>query len=201
MTAHKVILGVNGRAKSFGQFTGRLMHMFTYASMARVLTDNEQRKLGGAPVWGAIPADPLGSTMRKINGVGGVRITICNRFALDPSMEVSTVRVASVARSHNKAFVARLGHLSSVGMECVWGGRLCLSRNNVLAFGEVAEGVYSACCQNGLGTAKGTLQGNLAAELASGYESAMLSQVMSQDPPEKLPPKPFTWLGANAVMR
>jgi len=30
--------------------------------------------------------------------------------------------------------------------------------------GKLAEGVYSACCQNGLGTAQGTLSGILAAE-------------------------------------
>lgn len=201
VTAPKVILGVNGHAESFGQFTGRLMHVFTYASMTRVLTDDEQHKLGGASIWGATPADPLGTTVRKINGVGGARIIIRNRFTLDPSMEVSEARIASVARSHSKAFAARFGHLGSVGMEYIWGGRLCLSRNNVPAFGEVAQGVYSACCQNGLGTAKGTLHGILAAELASGHQSEMLTQVMAQDPPVKLPPKPFTWLGANAVMR
>jgi len=201
VTAPKVILGVNGHAESFGHFTGQLMHVFTYASMTRVLTDDEQRKLGGASVWGATPADPLGTTVRKINGVGGARIVIRNRFTLDPSMQVSAARIASVGRSHNKAFAARFGHIGKVGMEFVWGGRLCLSRNNVPAFGEVAEGIYSACCQNGLGTAKGTLHGILAAEMASGHESEMLAQVASQDRPVKLPPKPLTWLGANAVMR
>ena len=33
MTAPKVILGVNGHVQDFGHFSGRLMHVFTYASM------------------------------------------------------------------------------------------------------------------------------------------------------------------------
>ncbi|MDG1864170.1 MAG: FAD-binding oxidoreductase [Yoonia sp.] len=201
VTAPKVILAVNGHAESFGHFTGRLMHVFTYASMTRALTDDEQHKLGGAWVWGATPADPLGTTVRKIDGVGGARVIIRNRFTLDPNMKVSTRRIASVGRDHDKAFAARFPMLDTVGMEFRWGGRLCLSRNNVPAFGELESGLYAACCQNGLGTAKGTLHGILAAEQASGLQTNMLVQVMSQDPPVKLPPKPLTWLGANAVMR
>lgn len=201
VTAPKVILAVNGHAESFGQFRGRLMHVFTYASMTRVLTSDELRKLGGARVWGVTPADPLGTTVRKIDGVGGPRLVIRNRFTLDPSMEVSTKRIAAVGRDHDAAFAARFAHVGPVEMLFRWGGRLCLSRNNVPAFGEQATGLFAACCQNGLGTAKGTLHGILAAELASGHESEMLRQVMAQDPPVKLPPKPMTWLGANAVMR
>lgn len=199
--APKVILAVNGHAESFGQFQGRLMHVFTYASMTRVLTKDELERLGGAAVWGITPADPMGTTVRKIDGVGGARLVIRNRFTLDPNMKVSAKRIASVGRDHDRAFAARFGNLDTVGMEYRWGGRLCLSHNNVPAFGECAEGLFAACCQNGLGTAKGTLHGILAAELASGHQSEMLSQVMSQEQPVKLPPKPFTWLGANAVMR
>lgn len=201
VSAPKVILAVNGHAENFGQFQGRLLHVFTYASMTRALSDDEQRKLGGAPIWGVTPADPLGTTVRKINGVGGARLIIRNRFTLDPSMEVSANRIASVGGDHDRAFKARFPMLDTVGMEYRWGGRLCLSRNNVPAFGERATGLFAACCQNGLGTAKGTLHGILAAELASGHQSEMLHQVMAQDQPVKLPPKPFTWLGANAVMR
>ena len=91
--------------------------------------------------------------------------------------------------------------LRDVEMEYRWGGRLCLSWNNVPALGEVDEGLYSACCQNGLGTAKGTLHGMLMADLASGAGSELLNEVMSQDAPKRLPPEPFSWIGANATMR
>ena len=78
---------------------------------------------------------------------------------------------------------------------------MCLSWNNVPALGEVEDGLFLACCQNGLGTAKGTLHGMLMAELASGVGSELLDEVMAQDAPRRLPPEPFACLGANAVLR
>jgi len=68
-------------------------------------------------------------------------------------------------------------------------------------FGEIEEGVISACCQNGLGTAKGTITGKLAAELACGRPSDLLDLQTSYDSPVKLPPKPIAALGATAVLK
>ena len=48
---------------------------------------------------------------------------------------------------------------------------------------------------------KGTLAGMLAAELAAKANNPMIAEMQAFDPPERLPPEPFTWLGANAVMR
>lgn len=201
VTAPKVILGVNGHANSFDQFKGRLMHIHLYGSMTRALTPEECRRLGGTARWGVTPADPMGSTVRRISGTGGDRIIVRNRFTYDPSMQVSEGRVARMARDHDKAFAARFPMLDGVGMEYRWSGRLCLSRNNVPALGEVDEGLFSACCQNGLGTAKGTLHGMLMADMASGQESDLLDRVLDQPQPVRLPPHPFAYVGANAVLR
>ena len=201
VTAPGVILAVNGHANSFGFYRGRLLHVFTYASMTRPLSDAELRRLGGAPRWGLTPADPMGTTVRRVSGTGGDRIVIRNRFTCDPSMQVGAARLARICRDHDRAFAARFPMLSGVGMEYRWGGRLCLSRNGVPALGEVEEGLFSACCQNGLGTAKGTMLGMLAADMACGQGSDLLDEVLALDPPCRLPPMPLTWLGANAVMR
>ena len=201
VSAPKVILAVNGHANSFGQFKGRLLHVFTYGSMTRALSDEECARLGGLANWGVTPADPLGTTVRRISRTGGNRIVVRNRFSCDPSMEVSNRRVARVGRDHDAAFAARFPMLDGVEMEYRWGGRLCLSWNNVPALGERDQGLYAACCQNGLGVAKGTLHGMLMAELASGVTSDLLDEVMAQDPPKRLPPLPFTFIGANAVMK
>ena len=124
-----------------------------------------------------------------------------NRFTCDPSMEVSAARLRRVARDHDRAFAARLPALAGVEMQYRWGGRLGLSWNGVPASGEVEEGLFAACCQNGLGTAKGTLLGMVTAELAAGQPSALCDEVMALEPPCRLPPAPLTYLGANAVMR
>ena len=90
---------------------------------------------------------------------------------------------------------------SDIPMEYTWGGRLCISRNNVQAVDELQPGLFSAVCQNGLGAARGTLGGMVAAELATGCDSDLVSQVAGRGKPRKLPPKPIAWLGANAVIR
>ena len=201
VTAPQVILAVNGHANSFGLFPGRLLHVFTYASMTRALGVDEIAKLGGQPRWGITPADPMGTTVRRVSGTGGTRIIVRNRFTCDPEMMVSDRRITRIGRNHDRAFLARFPALAGTSMEFRWGGRLCLSKNNVAAFGEVADGVYSACCQNGLGTAKGTLNGMLAADLACGHASENLDHALNAAAPSRLPPRPFSTIGANAVMR
>lgn len=201
VTAPRVILAVNGHAESFGQFKNRLLHVFTYASMTRALSAEETARLGGRAQWALTPADPMGTTVRRVSGTGGDRIIIRNRFTCDPSMQVGEARIAAVGRDHDRAFAARFPMLAGVAMEHRWGGRLCLSWNNVPALGEVEPGLFSAVCQNGLGTAKGTLHGMLMAELASGHRSELLSEVMAQEAPRRLPPRWLTWAGATARMR
>ena len=201
VTAPRVILAVNGHLQSFGHMRGRLMHVFTYASMTRALTPGECQTLGGAPSWGVTPADPLGTTVRRISGTGGDRIVIRNRFTFDPSMAVSDARIAAVGRDHDRSFAARFPMLPAIEMEYRWGGRLCLSYNNVQVVGELEEGVWSACCQNGLGTAKGTLAGLLAAEAADGVGSAALERVSGSALPKKLPPAPLAQVAANTRLR
>ncbi|WP_299631348.1 FAD-binding oxidoreductase [uncultured Roseobacter sp.] len=201
VTASNVILAVNGHLESFGQMTGRLMHVFTYASMTEALSAEECTRLGGAPEWGLTPADPLGTTVRRISGTGGDRIVIRNRFTFDPSMEVDDRRIEQVGRDHDRAFVARFPMLGGVRMAYRWGGRLCLSLNNVQVIGELEPGLWSACCQNGLGTAKGTLAGVLAAEAANGVASDALRRAMSAPLPKRLPPTPLARIGASLRLR
>ena len=91
--------------------------------------------------------------------------------------------------------------LAGVEMAYRWGGRLCLSRNDAPAFGEVEEGVFAACCQNGLGTSKGTAAGIAAAELASGHDGELVRFFSSRPKPVTLPPEQISWIGANGFIR
>lgn len=197
----RVILAVNGHAESFGFFKQQLMHVCLYASMTRPLNQDEQRRLGGERHWAFTPADPMGTTVRKVAGVGGTRIVVRNRFTWNPDRSADEARLKTFGKTHEKTFRARFAMLDHVEMEHCWGGFLCLSRNNVSAFGEVDEGLFSACCQNGLGAAKGTSSGMLAAEQASGHQTDHLRYMLAQPQPRRLPPEPFASIGANAVMR
>ncbi|MEM1353217.1 MAG: FAD-binding oxidoreductase [Pseudomonadota bacterium] len=201
LRAPRVILAVNGHLNSFGFAEGRLMHVFTYASMTRALTQEETARLGGVANWGVIPADPLGTTVRRVSGTGGDRIVIRNRFTLDPTMEVDDTRITDVGRDHDRAFKARFPMLREVEMEYRWGGRLCLSLNNVQLVRELEQGLFTACCQNGLGTTKGTLAGHLAADLACGETSPALDRMVETAMPSRLPPAPLARIGSTLRLK
>jgi len=123
--------------------------------------------------------------------------------AINPGFEkvLTKEAVAFVAELQRKSFVARFPELAAVSMEYSWGGRLCLTLNNVPVFGEIEDGLFSACAENGLGTVKSTLAGVLAVDLAAGIPSEMLASFKHLPAPKRLPPEPFAWLGINGVMR
>ena len=114
---------------------------------------------------------------------------------------MSPKRIAKIGHDHDASFLHRFPDLSNVTMEYRWGGRLCLSRNNVQIIQELEPGLFSACCQNGLGTAKGTFAGGLAADLALGRPSQALSRALAADAPARLPPASIAKLGANLYLR
>ncbi|MFK7752991.1 MAG: NAD(P)/FAD-dependent oxidoreductase [Sedimentitalea sp.] len=199
--APKVILAVKGHLNSFGSLKNQLMHVFTYASMTRPLGATEMARLGGARVWGITPADPMGTTVRQITCPGGDRIIVRNRFTFDPSMEVNDRRIATVARNHDNAFAARFPMLGEVDMTHRWGGRRCLSRTNVSVVRELEPGLFSAFCQNGLGTTRGTLPYKLAAELATNTQSERLDRALDAPQPTKLRPGIISRPGATALLK
>ncbi|PPC75834.1 FAD-dependent oxidoreductase [Pokkaliibacter plantistimulans] len=203
LRAKRVILAVNGHIQSFGFFPRQVLHVFTYASMTRRLTAAEVATLGGVPDWGILPADPVGTTVRRVSDCmgSGDRIVIRNHVSLNQDLEARESNLQRAARLQDDSFARRFPMLKGVAMEHRWGGRLCLTMNSVPAFGEVEERIWSACAQNGLGTVKGTLSGMMAAEIATQQQSPLLSDFLAHNPPQKLVPEPFLSLGGNLTMR
>jgi glycine/D-amino acid oxidase-like deaminating enzyme len=202
VTAGKIILATNGHLESFGYQRGRLMHVMLYASMSPELDADQLRALGGASRWGVTPSDPMGTTMRRIDtGQGGNRIVTrtCSHFR--PNMEVSERGIRWATSVQQTKFDQRFPQLAGLKPEFSWAGHLCLSKNGVSVMGEIEDGVFSACVQNGLGTARGTLTGMGAAELVCGVESDITRHFTAEEPPSKLPPEPFSTIGANAYLR
>src|SRR3546814_14384518 len=92
--------------RSFGHFRGRLMHIFTYASMSAAFSPKTPgRAAAGTDKWALLPADPMGATVRKISVDGQSKIVIRTHFTYDPGIRRSEER--------------------RVGKECVW---TCSSR-------------------------------------------------------------------------
>ncbi|WP_127112874.1 NAD(P)/FAD-dependent oxidoreductase [Shimia sediminis] len=198
----RIILTVNGHLESFGFEQGRLMQVFLFAVMTPELSAEHVADVGGHPRWGVTPADPMGTTMRRIDGpLGGNRIVTRSCAALRPNMRASDQDMARASRVMQKKFEARYPMLRGIRMDHTWAGHLCLTLNGVSVAREVADGVFSGCVQNGLGIARGTLTGIAAAERCLGVPSEIAAFFEAQDPPRRLPPQPFQQIGANAVLR
>lgn len=200
--AHKVILGNNGHLESFGFARRRLMHVFLYASMTVDLDASALAKLGGQSRWGVTPADPMGTTMRRIDGPqGGNRIVTRTCASFLPGMEPTPGDLQRAARVHRRKFEDRFPALAGVPMEHTWAGHLCMTWNGVAVMRELEPGLFSACGDNGLGTVRSTLLGIGAAELAAGHASAVTDHFLSQAEPSRLAPSPFAEIGANVYLR
>ena len=199
--APKVLLAVNGFVENFGFYSRRLMHITLYASITRELSESEVESLGGQERWGFTPSDPFGTTVRKINDTGGHRLVIRNRISYDPSLTLVNNQLKQAEIDHRNAFVDRFPMLSTVIMQYRWSGRLCLSRNHAWALGKLDEGLYSACCQNGLGTTKGIVAGVVAAEMATASQESLMPEFETGDLPQKLLPEPFMTPGARSYLK
>ena len=198
----RIVLANNGHLESFGIERGRLMQIFLYASMTAELDPDQVKRLGGQSRWGITPSDPMGTTMRRIDTAqGGNRIVTRTCATMNPGLVASQRDVARFARTHERKFAQRFPQLAGVRQHHSWAGHLCLAANGVSVMREVDDGVFAACVQNGLGTARGTLTGMGAAELALGIPSDITRHFAAQDRPSKLPPQPFASIGANLYMR
>lgn len=202
ITAPRVVLATNGHLESFGFEKGRLMHLVLYASMTPELDGEALGRLGGAARWGITPSDPMGTTMRRIDtGQGGNRIVTRTCATLRSGMRVGAGDLARAVRVQRQKFDRRFPQLAGLAPDYEWAGQLCLSRNGVSVTRELEPGLYSACVQNGLGTARGTLTGIAAAELACDETSAITRYFTGEGRPTPLPPQPFRDWGANAFIR
>ncbi len=202
VSAGKAILANNGHLESFGFSEQRLMHIFLYASMTVDLGAHAMMKLGGQPRWGVTPSDPMGTTMRRIDPAqGGNRIITRTCASFLPGMEVSEAALQRAAKVHRQKFDQRFPALNDVAMEYSWAGHLCLTRNGVAVMRELDDNLFSACVQNGLGTARGTLTGMAAAELACGATSDITRHFTAEAEPTRLPPPPLATIGANLYLR
>jgi len=202
VTAGRVIVANNGHLESFGFARNRLMHVFLYASMTVELDGDALRRLGGRPRWGVTPSDPMGTTMRRIDsGQGGNRIVTRTCATFEPGMEPAQATLDRTARVHRRKFEDRFPQLRGVAMEHTWAGHLCLTKNGVSVMRELDSGLYAAAVCNGLGTARSTLTGMAAAELACGRQSDVTAHFLKEQAPARLPPQPFSTVGANAYLR
>lgn len=200
--AQRLILANNGHLESFGFKRGRLMHIMLNACMTEELPPEALKALGGRECWGATPADPMGTTVRRIGPAqGGNRIVIRQGGYYRPDMQTSAADLSRLVGIMRRKFEARFPMLKAVRFEHSWSGHLCLSKNGVSVMRELEPGLFAACVDNGLGTTRSTLTGIGAAEMLCGRSSPIIEFFAAEVEPSRLPPHPFDTIGANAYMR
>ena len=195
ITADKLVLTTNAFGMSFGFLKGRMLPVFTYGSITRPLTEEEQARLGGKPYWGVIPADPFGTTMRR---TVDNRLLIRNSFSYNPDGRSNRKYLERFVQRHRESFARRFPMLPGVNFEYTWGGALALSRNHMGFFGKLAPNVVGALCCNGLGVTRGTVTGKLLADWLAGDKNQLIEFLLNAPGPCANPPQPLVSLGLNA---
>ncbi|MBI6925340.1 MULTISPECIES: FAD-binding oxidoreductase [Pseudomonas] len=198
ITADKLVLTTNAFGMSFGFLKGRMLPVFTYASLTRPMTDEEQARLGGKPYWGVIPADPFGTTVRR---TPDNRLLIRNSFSYNPDGRANRKYLERFKVRHRDAFERRFPMLPNMPFEYTWGGALAMSRNHMGYFGELAPHVYGALCCNGLGVTRGTATGKLLADWLAGEKNELIDFVRQAPGPCANPPAPMVSLGLNLNLK
>jgi glycine/D-amino acid oxidase-like deaminating enzyme len=193
----RIVLANNGYSERFGFFRGRLLHVFTYASMTEKF---DPGRLGGRRSWAATPASPMGTTLRRISGPRGDRLLVRSRYTYNPSLRVGEGTLRRAGARHDAKLAHRFPTLKGIRMEHRWGGAMALTWNGVPAFGEVEKGVLAACGCNGLGASNATASGLAAAETLAGVESELTRIYRGFASPRALPPQPLTLIGARATL-
>ncbi len=194
IVADKLVLTNNAFAMSFGFLKGRMLPIFTYGSLTRPLTEDEQARLGGKPYWGVIPADPFGTTLRR---TVDNRILVRNSFSFNTDGRSDPKYLRRFIKRHHASFRERFPMLPQVNFEYTWGGSLSLSRNHMAHFGQLAPNVYGALCCNGLGVTRGTVTGTLLADWLAGESDHLTDFLLAAPGPSRNPPQPLLSAGVN----
>ncbi|MHA6908899.1 NAD(P)/FAD-dependent oxidoreductase [Ralstonia pseudosolanacearum] len=197
IVAKHVVLCINAYAATFGGHSNGLLPVYTFASMTRVMDAGEIDRLGGAQSWALIPADPMGTTVRRL---ATDRICVRNHFAFRPGVEVSESDLAHAKRLHQRSFDRRFPMLKDVELEYTWGGPLCLTANNGALFGRRDDGVFEAVGCNGLGLSRGSSSGKLIAEYALGQSNDLVSQLLKQPHPRAMPVRPIVDIAVSGAI-
>ena len=197
ITADRLFLTANGFTSSLGFLRRRVFPLWTFASLSRVLTDEEQTTLAGEPEWGLVPEERMGTTVRRTRDS---RILIRNTVRYTAGADITEASRHQLREIHERSFRARFPMLPRVALEYTWGGVLGMSVNGAQFFGKIADHVFAAAGCNGVGIALGTIAGALLADLAVGADSELLRDILSLPQPGWIPPDPFLGLAVRATL-
>ncbi len=199
VSCQRLLLTTNGYLPSQRFHANRVFPCYTFGSMTRVLSEQEQGQLGGESEWGLLAMDPMGTTIRRTHDQ---RLLFRNTAHYAPKLRISNQLRAKMRRFHRRALQARYPQLADIEFEYTWSGLMGTSHNCQVLFGETRPGLFTAAAFNAAGIAMGAAAGELLADLAVGNDSERLRAMCALPAPTWMPPEPFrSWGGRMVVAR
>lgn len=195
--ADRVLLAVNGFAPAFGTLRRRVFGLLTFASLTRVLREEEQRSVGEAPQWGLVSEDRMGTTLRRTRDQ---RLLVRCAVRYVPSLGASQALLERARDEHRVSLRVRWPALEAVELEHTWAGVLGMTANQGQFFGSLDRDLYASVGYNGTGVAQGTASGTLLADHALGGDSELLRDALALPRPTRLPPQPLLGWGIRGAL-
>ena len=183
LTSNRIVIANNGFARKLGFARDRVFTIYTYAGFTEQLPEEELQKLGPAQEWGVIPANRLGTTLRKVSSG---RFMVRSAYSYEQEQPLTDVR-----RMLEACYSMRYPNMRNHSLPLVWGGVTALTRNGALYFGKAGEGLYISIGCNGAGMLKGSMFGKLLGEMACGRQSPQLADALGFEKPNWIPPEPI----------
>ena len=154
--------------------------------------------IGGDRSWGVIPADPSGTTVRRLDDG---RILVRNVYSYSRRSRIDGRARERAGRAHRRSFERRFPGLAQVPFEYTWGGALSMARNGQPLFGRLGDGLLGALVHNGTGISRGTICGRLVAEMACDEGSDLLDTMLAMGRPNRNLPAPVLGWGVRMYAR
>lgn len=192
ITCGRLLLATNGYSPYLGYFGSRVFPLYTFGSLTRELTPEEQERLGGEREWGVLAMDPMGSSVRRSRGQ---RILIRNMIYYNRKLEIGEAKRQQAIASHRHAFESRFPMLEGVEFEHTWGGLMGSAHNSMLTFGKVGPEVYGVVGFTAAGIAMGTAAGRVLAEHCVGEQTQGVRDIQALPRATWMPPEPFRSIG------
>lgn len=197
LRAPRLFLATNGYTPFLGHLQDSVFPLYTFGSLTRVLTADEQQRLGGQEEWGLLAMDPMGSSVRRTRDQ---RLLIRNTLYHHNKLQVSAKKQQEILANHLQAYKVRFPNLEEVEFEYTWGGLMGTARNSQLSFKELSRQVYVTAGFTAAGIAMGTAAGQVLVDFALGEDSQLVSDILALPKPTWMPPNPFRSLGGNFLV-
>lgn len=194
LTADRLFIATNGYTPFLGYLQDRIFPLYTFGSLTRVLTEEEQAILGGENEWGILAMDPMGSSVRRTRDQ---RLLIRNTILHNNKLQVPAKRRREIEHNHQIAYDARFPNLPGIEFEYTWSGLMGSAKNSQLSFKELSRQVYAAAGFTAAGIAMGTAAGTVLADFALGQDTQLVKDIQALPKPTWMPPNPFRSIGGS----